>query len=132
DSIFAYLNTLLQEDTWLLRTLDQYLVQEVAGFPEVQALQWFNQTLNEQRQLLHEGIATLEQAPNSDDKGVLRYFLVALLMIRQPFLRWSSADRYLSDQQRISPKHIRVLSLYRSLLRLKFAPQEKGADDETS
>ena len=41
DSISAYLNTLLQEDTWLLRTLDQYLVQEVAGFPEVQALQWF-------------------------------------------------------------------------------------------
>ncbi|KEQ16540.1 hypothetical protein GZ78_22115 [Endozoicomonas numazuensis] len=131
DSIFAYLNTLFQEEAWLLRTLDQYLVQEVADFPEEQALQWFHEKLLEQRQVLYEGITTLEQTSHSENKGALRHFLVALLMIRQPFLRWPAADRYLSDQQTISPDHLRTLTLYRSLLRLRFAPHEKGANHET-
>ncbi|KEQ18660.1 colicin E5-related ribonuclease [Endozoicomonas numazuensis] len=130
DSIFIYLDTLYQEDNGLLKTLDEFLLRGIADLPEEQLLNWFHEKLLEQRQILNEGVAALEQAPD-EDKGVLHHFLVALLMVRQPFMRWPAADRYLSDQQNKSPDQRPVLELYRSLLRLRFAPHEKVAGNET-
>ncbi len=123
ESIQVYLKILDQEERWLKETLQEYLEKRIEDLPEESAYPWFYEKLLVQKDILTEGILSLEEPPSEP----LKHFLTALLKIRQPFLGWSEVDRYLSESQ-IEPEQTRLLKLYRALLKQKFAPLEKAQD----